>query len=189
MPFKIERLSIQDIILIRSTAYQDERGFFMETYKYSEYSTFGVKDRFVQDNYSRSIYGVIRGLHYQKRPRAQGKLIQVNQGEIFDVSVDIRKGSPTFGRWVGIGLSAEDRQLLYVPVGFAHGFCVISQTAEVLYKVTEEYSPFHEDGIVWDDPDIAIDWPVKNPILSKKDKAHPCLKNIDTGFVFEEDIG
>ena len=186
MPFKIERLSIQDIILIRPTAYQDERGFFMETYKYSEFSAFGIKDRFVQDNHSRSIYRVLRGLHYQKRPRAQGKLIQVNQGEIFDVSVDIRKGSPTFGRWVGIRLSAEDRQLLYVPVGFAHGFCVISKTAEVHYKLTEEYSLKDEDGIIWNDPDIAISWPIKNPILSEKDTVYPGLKDADTGFIFKE---
>jgi dTDP-4-dehydrorhamnose 3,5-epimerase len=186
MPFKFEHLSIPDVIVITPTVYQDERGTFMESYKCSEFAAAGIPERFVQDNRSKSAHAVLRGLHYQKIPKAQGKLIQVAQGEIFDVAVDIRHGSPTYGKWVGMRLSARNAQMLYLPVGFAHGCCVLSETAEVTYKVTVEYSPEHEAGIVWDDPDLAIAWPILHPILSKKDADYPRLKGLETGFVFGE---
>jgi len=184
MPFMFKRLEIPDVVVVEPTIHRDERGFFMESYKYSEFAAFGIGERFLQDNQSRSVQGVLRGLHYQKNPRAQGKLIQVIEGEIFDVAVDIRKGSPTYGRWVGQTLSTENKRMLYLPVGFAHGFCVLSETAEVVYKVTEEYSTEHDAGIVWNDPDIAIAWPIWRPIVSKKDAVLPRLKETDTGFIF-----
>lgn len=186
MPFKFERLSIPGIILIEPTVYKDGRGFFMETYKFSEFTAFGISNRFVQENHSKSTHGVLRGLHYQKKQKAQGKLIQIIHGEVFDVAVDIRKGSPTYSRWVGVKLSAGRNHLLYIPDGFAHGFCVLSEMAEVLYKVSEEYSPEHEGGIIWNDPDTAISWPIQDPILSKKDAAYTRLKEIDTGFIYKE---
>lgn len=188
MPFKFERLSIPDVILIEPAVHQDERGFFLESYKFSEFVALGITDRFVQDNHSKSAHAVLRGLHYQKNPKAQGKLVQVIEGRIFDVAVDVRKGSPNYGRWVGVTVSAEDKKMLYIPVGFAHGFCVLSEAAEVVYKVTEEYSPQHDAGIIWNDPDIAVAWPIPHPIVSKKDEAHPRLKEADTGFVFEETL-
>ncbi len=186
MAFKFQRLEIPDVILIEPNIYEDERGFFVETYKFSEFSGFGIKEQFVQENHSKSVRSVLRGLHYQKIPMAQGKLIKAINGEVFDVAVDIRKGSPTYGRWISVVLSAENKRMLYVPVGFAHGFCVLSETAEVLYKVTEEYSPENDTGIIWNDPDIAISWPIQHPIVSKKDMAHPRLKEIDTSFVYKE---
>jgi dTDP-4-dehydrorhamnose 3,5-epimerase len=186
MPFQFERLSIPDVIVITPAVHRDERGFFMESYKWSEFAAAGIPERFVQDNRSKSGHAVLRGLHYQKIPKAQGKLMQVTQGEIFDVAVDIRKGSPAYGKWVGMKLTANNAQMLYVPAGFAHGFCVLSETAEVTYKVTDEYSPEHEAGIVWNDPDIAVAWPVTQPILSRRDADYPRLKGLDTGFVFKE---
>lgn len=182
MPFKFNRLAISDVIVIEPEVCMDERGFFMETYKFSEFAGFGIRERFVQDNHSKSAHAVLRGLHYQKYPKAQAKLVQIIQGEIFDVAVDIRKGSLTFGHWVSVMLSAEKKRMLYVPVGFAHGFCVLSKIAKVSYKVTEEYSPEHDGGIIWNDPDIAISWPIKNPIISKKDATYPRLKEVDAGF-------
>jgi dTDP-4-dehydrorhamnose 3,5-epimerase len=186
MSFRFERLSIPEVILIEPKVHRDERGFFMEVYKYSEFSAFGIGERFVQDNHSKSARDVLRGLHYQKNPAAQGKLVSVLQGEIFDVAVDIRSGSPTYGRWVGRTLSAENKQMLYVPVGFAHGYCALSGSAEVLYKVTVEYFPEHDAGIIWNDPDIAISWPMRDPIISGKDATLPRLKEIDTGFSYKE---
>jgi len=175
MPFRFERLQIPDVILIEPTVFPDERGFFMETYKYSEFAAFGIKERFVQDNHSRSKKGILRGLHYQRLPKAQGKLVRAVVGEIFDVAVDIRKGSPTYGKWVGEKLSAGNIQMLYIPPGFAHGFCVLSKEAEVIYKVTEEFSPEHDAGIIWNDPEIGIDWPIEYPIVSAKDTGLPRL--------------
>jgi dTDP-4-dehydrorhamnose 3,5-epimerase len=163
--------------------FEDERGFFTETYKYSVFASFGIRERFVQDNYSKSVKGVLRGLHYQKHPKAQGKLVMVIRGEIFDVAVDIRKGSPTCGKWVGLVLSSEDHRMLYVPAGFAHGFCALSDEAGVVYKVTGgEYAPELERGIVWNDPDLGITWPVKHPLISRKDAALPRLQEADNDF-------
>ena len=188
MQFKFRRLEIPEVILIEPVVFEDERGFFMETYKYSDFSNFGIKERFVQDNHSKSKKGVLRGLHYQKNPKAQGKLVRCIRGKIFDVAVDIRKGSPTFGKWVGVILSEENKRMLYIPKGFAHGFCVLSDEAEVVYKCTEEYSPENDRGIIWNDKDIGIKWPIKDPILSEKDKKHPTLKNADINFIYGEEL-
>lgn len=186
MPFKFKQIEIPDVLVIEPSLHCDERGFFMETYKFSEFAAFGLGEQFVQDNQSQSTRAVLRGLHYQRNPMAQGKMIRVLEGEIFDVAVDLRKGSPTYGRWVGMSLSAADQRMLYVPDGFAHGFCVLSEKADVLYKVTREYSAEHDAGIIWNDPDIAISWPVREPIISGKDAALPRLKEIDTGFIYKE---
>ena len=182
MPFKFERLEIPELVLIEPRVFHDERGFFMETYKYSEFAAFGIQERFVQDNHSRSVKGVLRGLHYQNPPKAQGKLVRAVVGEIFDVAVDIRKGSPTYGKWVGVRLSAENKRMLYIPPGFAHSFCVLSDVAEVVYKVTEEYAPECEAGIIWNDPEIGIEWPIADPIVSPKDAKWPTLREAANGF-------
>ena len=184
MPFHFERLEIPEIILIGPKIFNDARGSFMETYKYSDFVRMGIKAHFVQDNYSRSSTGVLRGLHYQKAPYAQGKLVQCLQGKIFDVAVDIRKGSPTFGRWVNAELSRENGFMLYVPPGFAHGFLVLSEYADVIYKCTQEYSQENDRGVIWNDPDLNIRWPSKNPFLSEKDGRHPMLKNADNNFEY-----
>ncbi|NWF64867.1 MAG: dTDP-4-dehydrorhamnose 3,5-epimerase [Chloroflexi bacterium] len=161
---------IPEIILVRPKVYEDPRGFFMETYREDRFSTGGISQRLVQENHSRSQKGVLRGLHYQIR-NSQGKLVRAIAGEIFDVAVDIRRSSPTFGQWVGIILSAENRWQLWIPQGFAHGFFVLSETAEVVYKVTDYYAPEWERSILWNDPRINIDWPLAGmePILSPKD--------------------
>jgi dTDP-4-dehydrorhamnose 3,5-epimerase len=179
MPFKFTRLSIPDIILIEPKVFRDDRGSFVETYKYSDFAAYGITDSFVQDNHSTSVKGVLRGLHYQTNPKAQGKLIRCMKGKIFDIAVDIRRSSPTYSKWAGYDLSEETNLMLYIPPGFAHGFMVLSDKAEVLYKCTTEYSPENERGIFWNDPDINIDWPIKNPVLSAKDKAYPVLKDSD----------
>ena len=179
MPFTFKTLSLPGVILITSPAFADARGFFIEIYKHSEFSKAGIPEYFVQDNYSRSSQHVLRGLHYQKDPVAQGKLVRCIKGMVFDVAVDIRKGSHTYGKWVGIELSEENSQVLYIPPAFAHGFMVLSEAAEIIYKCTEEYSPEHERGIIWNDPDIDIDWPVRNPLLSEKDNALPLLKDAE----------
>lgn len=184
MPFSFQRLEIPEVVLIEPKVFEDGRGFFMETYKFSEFAEFGITERFVQDNHSRSRRGVIRGLHYQNPPKAQGKLVRAVVGEIFDVAVDIRKGSPTYGKWVGERLSAGNKRMLYIPPGFAHGFCVLSEEAEVVYKVTEEYAPEHEAGIIWNDPDIGISWPIANPIISERDAALPCLREAENRFIY-----
>jgi len=158
----------------------------METYKMPDFVAIGINGNFVQENHSRSSKGVLRGLHYQNRPFAQGKLVRVIRGEIFDVAVDIRKGSPTWGKWVGVILSEENKNILYVPVGFAHGFCVLSEIAEVIYKTTNVYCAESEAGIIWNDEDLNIEWPVKEPILSEKDRKLPTLKNADIKFHYTE---
>ncbi len=184
MPFKFTKLAIPEVILVEAQAFSDERGFFMESFKESVFNASGLKTKFVQDNYSHSIRGVTRGLHYQKNPKAQAKLMMALRGEIFDVAVDIRKGSPTYGKWVGEVLSDKNHKLLYAPEGFAHGFCVLSEQADVLYKVSSEYSPEHERGILWNDPSLNIKWPVNNPIVIKKDLQLPTLENADNDFVY-----
>lgn len=182
MPFEFKKLSIPEVILVTAKSFPDDRGLFMELFKESEFISNGIKTLFVQDNLSCSKSDILRGLHYQKNPKAQAKLVTVIRGEIFDVAVDIRKDSKTYGKWVGEILSDSNHKMLYIPEGFAHGFCVTSDTAYVLYKVTNEYSPEHEKGIIWDDLDIAIKWPTSNPILSKKDLELPTLKNADNNF-------
>ncbi len=185
MPFRFKRLGIPDLILIEPQVFTDERGFFMESYKHSDFKKMGIEELFLQDNHSYSKRGVIRGLHYQNPPKSQGKLVRVIAGEIFDVAVDIRKGSPTYGKWEAVILSSDNKKMLYIPAGFAHGFCTLSEFAEVIYKCTTEYAPEYEAGIAWNDPDINIDWPIKDPILSKKDSLLPPLKNADNRFVYD----
>jgi dTDP-4-dehydrorhamnose 3,5-epimerase len=187
MPFAFKRLGILGVVLIEPKVFEDGRGFFMETYKMPDFVAAGIKVNFVQENHSRSDRGVLRGLHYQNPPFAQGKLVRVVKGEIFDVTVDIRKGSPTWGKWVGVILSEENKNILYVPAGLAHGFCVLSKTAEVIYKTTNVYSAESEAGIIWNDEDLNIEWPVKEPILSEKDGKLPSLKNADIRFYYSKE--
>lgn len=179
MAFEFTRLKIADVIRVQTDRLGDDRGFFMETYRQAEFAAHGIGPTFVQDNCSHSAYGVLRGLHYQRPPYAQGKLLAVVQGEIFDVAVDIRPGSPTFGQWVSEVLSASNGRMLYVPPGFAHGFCVLSQFATLTYKVTAVYQPQYEHGIAWNDPTIAIPWPVNEPTLSARDQTLPTLAEAD----------
>lgn len=184
MPFQFQHLSIPEIILIQVSGQPDARGFFRETYRQSEFAAHGIP-AFVQDNHSRSTRGVLRGLHYQKEPHAQGKFLIVARGEIFDVAVDIRHGSPTYGKWVGEILSPENGRMLYVPPGFAHGFCVLSESVDLIYQVTAEYAPELERGILWNDPDIRVDWRIANPSLSPRDSQLPLLRDADNNFVFK----
>jgi dTDP-4-dehydrorhamnose 3,5-epimerase len=184
MPFIFQRLDIPEIILIEPRRFVDTRGFFMETYKYSDFLRNGIQEHFVQDNYSRSVRGVLRGLHYQRNPHAQGKLVQCIKGNIFDVAVDIRNGSPTFMQWISTELSEENNRMFYVPPGFAHGFVVVSDIADVIYKCTKEYSPEDDRGIIWNDPDIQIQWPIREPVLSEKDSRHPLLRDADNNFEY-----
>ncbi len=163
-----EKTDLDGVVIVTPKVFGDARGFFMETYNIRDFVAAGIPDGFVQDNHSRSSKGVLRGLHYQY-PNWQGKLVRVLRGEIFDVAVDIRSASPTFGQWAGVTLSEDNKQQLYVPPGFAHGFCVTSDTADVAYKCTTTYRPEEEVSILWNDPDIGIDWPVDNPSLSDKD--------------------
>lgn len=184
MPFEFITLGIPGLTLVRPRVFGDERGFFCELYKYSDFLQAGIGKPLVQDNYSRSTKGVLRGLHYQKSPKAQGKLVLCVKGGIYDVAVDIRKGSPCYGKWAGVNLTEENKHLLYVPPGFAHGFQVMTDTAEVMYKCTEEYSPLYDRGIIWNDPDINIAWPLESPLLSAKDKTHPPLRDADNNFLY-----
>jgi dTDP-4-dehydrorhamnose 3,5-epimerase len=173
MPFIFEKLEIPEVILIRPHSVEDSRGLFMETYKHSEFRGAGIEDIFVQQNQSSSARGVLRGLHYQHPPYSQAKLVRVLSGEIFDVAVDLRPDSPTAGKWVGVTLSAANRQMVYLPSWCAHGFCVLSERADVLYLATPEYTPGHESGFMWNDPRLAIRWPVSAPILSERDRNWP----------------
>ncbi len=179
MPFVFERLEIPDVVLIKPKIFNDERGYFLELFKTSDFNNYSLRIDFVQDNMSFSKNGVLRGLHYQKYPKAQGKLVSCIKGSILDVAVDIRKNSPTFGKYIWVILSEEEKNMLWIPVGFAHGFLVLSDFALVLYKVAgAEYSPEHDAGIIWNDPDIGIKWPIKNPILSSKDSKLPRLREL-----------
>ncbi|MEL7635315.1 MULTISPECIES: dTDP-4-dehydrorhamnose 3,5-epimerase [Sporomusa] len=168
---------LPEVKIIEPAVYEDSRGFFLETWNFAQYVQAGITANFVQDNLSLSSKGVLRGLHYQQ-PNPQGKLIYVLQGEVFDVAVDIRYGSPTFGQWVGVLLSALNRRQLYIPEGFAHGFCAVSDTVLFAYKCTAFYSPASEKGVCWNDPGLNITWPVSEPILSDKDKQYRCLSEI-----------
>jgi dTDP-4-dehydrorhamnose 3,5-epimerase len=165
------------VVIIQPHAFDDARGSFMEIWQQAKYAELGLPEGFVQDNVSRSTKGVLRGLHYQY-PREQGKLVHVLDGEVFDVAVDVRHGSPNFGRWIGVNLSAYNRRQLYIPPGFAHGFCVLSGAAVLFYKCTDFYFPADEVCVNWSDPDIDIRWPVAQPLLSDKDRFAPMLKEI-----------
>jgi len=183
MPFTFTRLIIPEVLLITPRVFDDDRGFFLETYRQSDFMEMGVPP-FVQGNHSHSARGVLRGLHYQKPPLAQGKLVTVIAGEVFDVAVDIRRGSATYGQWVGETLSEANHRLLYIPPGFAHGFCVLSDEADIFYQVTAEYSHSHDRGILWNDPDIGVAWPIAAPLLSAKDSRQPRLQDADNDFVY-----
>ena len=185
MPFNFKKLEIPEVVVIEAKSFSDERGVFFEGFKESEFISNGIYTKFVQDNISHSVKGVLRGLHYQKNPKAQAKLVIPIKGKIFDVAVDIRKDSPYFGKWVSEILTEENHRLMYVPEGFAHGFCVLSEQADVLYKVGNEYSSENERGIIWNDPTLKIDWPVNNPILAQRDLEFPLLNNIDNNFTYQ----
>ena len=177
MSIKFTKTDLPDVLLIDPEVFKDSRGFFMETFHQKKYAEAGINQTFIQDNYSHSTRGTLRGLHYQlKNP--QGKLVYVITGEIYDIAVDIRRGSPGFGKWVGQYLSDKNRRQIFVPEGFAHGFCVISETADVLYKTTDLYNPDDEYGVLWSDPTIGIKWPVEMPVVSDKDKQFPGLKEV-----------
>ena len=170
------------VLILEPEVFGDERGFFMETWNQARYEEAGLPARVVQDNLSLSARGVLRGLHFQN-PNAQGKLVSVLQGEVFDVAVDVRVGSPTFGEWVGVYLSADNKRQLYVPEGFAHGFTVTSDTALHSYKATDYYSPRTERGVLWNDPHVGIEWPVDDPVLSAKDQTALPLREISTDLL------
>lgn len=174
----VTETDIPGLLLIEPDVFRDPRGLFLETYHARRYEEAGIPGPFVQDNYSQSMRGTLRGLHYQE-PHAQGKLVMVTEGAVYDVVVDIRKGSPSFGNWYGVELSAENRRQLYVPPGCAHGFCVTSDRASFLYKCTDYYAPSDEHGIIWNDPALAIPWPVATPILSAKDQAYKSLAEME----------
>lgn len=174
---------LEGVKLIEPKVFQDQRGFFMESYNEATFNKAGISCHFIQDNHSLSVEaGVIRGLHYQLNPRAQTKLVRVVSGAIYDVVVDIRKTSKTFGQWTGFILSESNKRQLIVPRGFAHGFCTLVPNTEVLYKVDELYSPENDRGILWSDPELGIDWPTSNPILSDKDIVHPLFKEAEINF-------
>jgi dTDP-4-dehydrorhamnose 3,5-epimerase len=174
---RFEPTALPEVVVITPDVFRDPRGYFLETYHQGKYRAGGIAVTFVQDNLSRSVRGALRGLHAQRR-RPQGKLIRVAEGEVFDVAVDIRRGSPTFARWVGVALSADTLRQVYVPPGFAHGFCVLSETAVVEYKCTELYDPDDEIGLIWNDPEVGISWPIADPTLSAKDAAAPRLREV-----------
>lgn len=182
MSFTFRPLGIPGLILVRPKRRSDARGFFVETYRAGPFEEAGIRGPFVQDNLARSAEGVLRGLHYQLPPRAQGKLVRVVRGEIFDVAVDLRKGAPTYGRWEGCTLSEASGDMLWIPPAFAHGYLVLSGGADVAYKVTAEYDPTRDRGIRWDDPRVGIDWPTTHPILSTKDRALPLLSEAENPF-------
>lgn len=183
---KVIETKLPGIKLIDPAVHGDHRGFFMESYNLSRFIENGIPNVFIQDNHSLSAEaGVLRGLHYQLSPKAQTKLLRVVSGAIYDVVLDIRKGSPTFGQWEGFILSASNKRQLFVPQGFAHGFCTLVPNTEVLYKVDEFYSPEHDRGIAWNDPILGIDWPLVNPTLSEKDSKHPVLADVEINFIYE----
>lgn len=180
MPFEFEKLEIDGVILVKPGVFGDERGFFMETYRKSEFIKNGIPCEFIQDNHSKSSKGVLRGLHYQAIPKMQAKLIRCSKGKVFDVIVDLRKNSKTFSKWLRIELSQENKNMLFVPAGFAHGFVVLSDEAELLYKTDTEFYPEFDRGLLWSDDVIGIDWGIDfEPILSEKDKIQPKLSELN----------
>ncbi len=180
---KVTSLTLEGAKLVEPVVHGDHRGFFMESYNEKLMHENGIMHKFIQDNHSLSAEpGVLRGMHYQLNPKAQTKLIRVISGSIYDVILDIRKDSPTFGQWQGFILSDANKRQLLVPQGFAHGFCTLAANTQVIYKVDEYYSPEHDRGIAWDDPSLNIDWPVSSPVLSDKDTRHPLLKDAELNF-------
>ena len=182
MPFEFIKQEIEDVILVKPKVFGDNRGFFMESYKKSDFFENGINVEFNQDNHSKSTAHVLRGLHYQAKPYGQAKLVRCSKGKIYDVAVDIRPDSKTFGKYVKVELSEENKQMLFIPEGFAHGFVVLSDEAELLYKASGEYNPLADRGVLWNDEDINIDWEIDfEPILSDKDKIQPKLSEINLG--------
>ena len=185
--FQFTKTGIEGLVVVEPKVFGDNRGYFMETYNYNDFKAAGLDMVFVQDNQSKSKKGVLRGLHFQKK-NPQGKLVRVVSGEVYDVAVDLRKGSDTYGKWYGVLLSAENKKQFYVPEGFAHGFVVLSETAEFVYKCTRFYDPSDEGGLMWNDPEIGIDWPVPENaelLLSEKDQHHQPLKDFESPFTME----
>jgi dTDP-4-dehydrorhamnose 3,5-epimerase len=174
---KVLKTALEGVLIIEPDVFGDSRGFFMESYHKKRYSEKAFETEFVQDNISFSHRDSLRGLHYQF-PKSQAKLVQVLEGQVYDVAVDIRRGSPTFAQWVGILLSDAPKRQIYIPQGFAHGFCVLSERAYFMYKCSDFYAPDCEGGILWSDPGLNIDWPLKHPLLSQKDRRYPCLEKI-----------
>ena len=182
MPFEFIKQKIKDVILVKPKVFGDNRGFFMETYKKSDFEANGIDIDFTQDNHSKSSAHVLRGLHYQAAPYPQAKLVRCTKGKIYDVAVDLRKNSPTFKKYVKVELSEENKEMLFIPEGFAHGFVALSNEVEILYKTSGEYNPLADRGVLWNDKDINIDWEIDfEPILSDKDKNQPKLSEIDLG--------
>jgi len=182
MNMNFTKLAIPDVVLIEPRVFGDDRGYFMETYHQKKFMDNGIDVSFVQDNFSYSIKGILRGIHYQLAPYAQDKLVRVVQGEVFDVAVDLRKNSSTFGQWVGEYLSEDNKKALFIPKGFGHGFCVVSDNAKFEYKCSDIYSPEHDRSIAWNDSDIAIDWPISDPIVSDKDLNAVSLSKAEINF-------
>lgn len=179
--FNFIETKVKDVYIIEPTVFGDNRGFFMETYHYEEFSKAGLDMVFIQDNHSKSKKSVLRGLHFQKK-HPQGKLVKVVKGAVYDVAVDLRKGSTTFGKWAGVELTEDNKKMFYVPKGFAHGFITLEDGTEFLYKCTDYYHPEDEGGLIWDDPNLNISWPINTPILSEKDKKWPTLEGLDFFF-------
>lgn len=184
MPFTFEKTTLDGVMLIKPQVFHDGRGCFFESYKKSDFAAAGIGCAFSQENNSRSVRGVIRGLHYQKNPHAQAKLVRVLKGAIIDVVADIRKGSPDYGKWLKVELSEENRTMIFIPAGFAHGFVAVSEFAELQYKVDNEYCKAAEGGIIWNDPALGIDWGIDEPVLSEKDAVLPPLAEADNNFVY-----
>lgn len=184
---KLIETKLSGVVLLEPVVHGDHRGFFMESYTRSKLEPLGLAYDFVQDNQSLSAQaGVVRGLHYQLAPKAQTKLVRVLTGAVYDVVVDIRRGSPTFGEWIGVILSEDNKRQIVVPKGFAHGICTLVPNTQLLYKVDEYYSPAHDRGIAWNDSELAINWPVSSPIISAKDAGQPALRDAEIDFIYEE---
>lgn len=185
MPFEFSSTRLPGVIEITTRVFPDDRGEFAELFQSSAFRSNGVDISLKQINYSKSKKAVLRGLHYQLSPKSQGKIVHVMSGSGFDVAVDIRKGSPTYGKWVGVTLSAEKKNMLYIPQGFAHGFCSLEDDTVLVYYCTDEYSPDHERGVVWNDPALNITWPLESPILAERDASYPTLEQAENTFVVE----
>jgi dTDP-4-dehydrorhamnose 3,5-epimerase len=183
MPFTCTDGPLEGLKIITPKWFTDERGFFLETYKTEDFIEYGIPGPFIQDNHSRSKRGVLRGLHFQRPPRAQGKLVRVVRGRVWDVAVDIRKGSDTFGKWYGMEISEDNKVMLYIPPGFAHGFVTLQDNTDFLYKCTDVYAPECEAGIRYSDPDLAIEWPVENCMVNEKDLGLPSFRDFQGGSI------
>jgi len=179
MPFSFIKAEIEGLVIVEPRSFSDSRGYFMESYKKSEFESNGITVEFKQDNHSYSTKGVLRGLHYQKPPAAQAKLVRVIKGSVWDVAVDIRRNSPTFKKWAAVELSEDNKRMFYIPEGFAHGFLALTDEVHLMYKCSNEYSPQHDAGIIWNDPEIDIKWPIDVPLLSDKDVKLPLLKDAE----------